>query len=246
MIDITMTATRRPKVIDRTLKSFTKHIFKNQKDYRLIINIDPVGEDVKNNKIIDICEKYFEHLVIIEPKTPSFSKAVIRVWKETKSEYIFHLEDDWFLERDIDIKELIYQMNYDNNLACIRFYKEKIPETHFPTMFDCIYEYQPEKNLFFPMTGTCNSLNQFGLNPVLIRKKFIDESLLVMCNNKNPEKQFRENNPKMKNILKRWIFSIYGNPGDPRLVFDIGSEWRLNSKFKKPRTGTGFTTWDLR
>ena len=65
MIDITMTAVRRPKVIDKTLKSFTKHIFKNQKDYRLIINIDPVGEGHSNNKVIDVCEKYFENLVAL-------------------------------------------------------------------------------------------------------------------------------------------------------------------------------------
>jgi len=246
-MDITMTAVKRPEIIEKTLKSFTENLFTNPEDHRLIVNIDPVGDDVSFNEITDMIKNYFPNHIAYMPDEPSFPKAVIKVWSEVESEYFFHLEDDWILKRPIFMTDLKKPLKVFNNMACIRLYKENIPMTNSPTMFGCNYNYNREFNLFKPVPGSNNWLNQFGLNPVMIKKKFIDEALPLMVNDKNPEKQFRENNPLMKNILNKWTFSIYGRPGLKRMVWGKnGLHWRLNSKFKKPRNGTGFTNWDLR
>jgi len=246
-MDITMTAVRRPEVIEKTLKSFTENLFVIPKDHRLIVNIDPIGDDVDNNEVIDVLEKYFSNLVIFEPKKPSFPKAVIRIWKQVESKYFFHLEDDWVLKRPVFISDLINPLKRNKNLACMRLYKENIPLTNNPTMFGCKYHYNQEFNFFKPIPGSNNWKNQFGLNPVMIKKEFIDEVLPLMVNDKNPEKQFRENNPLFKNILLKWTFAIYGRPGLKRMVWGKnGLHWRLDSKFQKPRNGNGFTTWDFR
>jgi len=245
-MDITMTAVRRPEVIEKTLKSFTENLFVIPEDHRLIVNIDPVGDDDKyNNKTIAVLKKYFSNLVIFEPNEASFPKAVIRVWKEVESEYFFHLEDDWILKRPIFINELTKILDKHDYLASVRLYKENISMTNSPIMFGCKYNYF--NNFFVPAGGSNNWKNQFGLNPVLIRKQFIDEALPLMVDDKNPEKQFRENNPLMSNILNKWTFAIYGRPGLKRMVWGKnGLHWRLDSKFKKPRDGSGFTAWTLR
>ena len=250
-MDITMTAVRRPEVIEKTLKSFTENLFVIPEDHRLIVNIDPVGNEINNDKVIDVLEKYFPNLVIFEPKKPSFPKAVIRIWKQVESKYFFHLEDDWILERPIFMTDLIQPLKRNKELACMRLYKEDIPFTNSPKMFGCSYNYHGTRSFtntyFTPVPGSNNWLNQFGLNPVMIKKEFIDEALPLMNPDQNPEKQFRENNPLMKNIILKWTFAVYGRPGLKRMVWGKnGLHWRQQSKFQKHRNGTGFTTWDIR
>lgn len=246
-MDICMTAVRRPEVIEKTLKSFTENLFVIPEDHTLIINIDPIGEGT-NEEVINVCKKYFPNTMFFEAREPSFPNAVIRVWEQVDSEFFFHLEDDWILKRPIFESDLINPLKMNKDLACMRLYKENIPNSNNPKMFGCSYNYHGTRSFtntyFTPVPGSTNWKNQFGLNPVMIRKKFIDEALPLMANDKNPEKQFRENNPLMSNILNKWTFAIYGRPGLKRTVWGKnGLHWRQKSEFKKPRNGNGFTTW---
>jgi hypothetical protein len=243
-MDITMTAVRRPKVIEKTLKSFTENLFVVPEDHTLIVNVDPIGEGT-HREVVEVCTKYFPNTCIYGPDEPSFPKAVIKLWKMVSTDFFFHLEDDWVLERPIFESDLVNPLKRNKDLACMRLYKENIPNSNNPTMFGARYKYH--NNYFTPIPGSNNWKNQFGLNPVLIRKKFIDEALPLMVGDQNPEKQFRENNPLMKNILSKWTFAIYGRPGQKRMVWGKnGLHWRQKSKYKKPRDGSGFTTWAKR
>jgi len=253
-MDITMTAVRRPEVIEKTLKSFTENLFTTPDDHTLIVNIDPIGEG-NDKEVINVCRKYFPNTFIHQAKEPSFPKAVKWTWEQVESKFFFHLEDDWILQRPIFLSDLTGLLIKHENLACMRLYKEDIPfnGAMYDTvkMFGCNYEWNGTRSFtntyFTPVAGSNNWKNQFGLNPVLIRKKFIDEALPLMVDDKNPEKQFRENNPVMRNILNKWTFAIYGIPGDSRYVWGKnGLHWRQQSEFKKPRDGSGFTTWARR
>src|SRR4030043_1164252 len=102
MIDITMTATLRPQVISQTLESFCRNIFKDRNSYRLIVNIDPVGEKVKTAKVLEVCKQYFKNIVFNTPKFPSFPSAVVWCWSKVESDFSFHLEDDWISVCKID------------------------------------------------------------------------------------------------------------------------------------------------
>lgn len=247
-MDICMTAVIRPSIIEKTLKSFTENLFIIPDDHRLIINIDPVGDTDKNvDDVLKVCYKYFKNIKYNIPNNQSFPKAVIWAWSQINSKYIMHIEDDWILKRPIDTFKLINPLQKNKDLACIRLYKEDIPLNRQPIMFGCKYNFHDNYNYFTPIPNSNNWKNQFGLNPVLIRKEFIDEALPLMVDDKNPEKQFRDNNSKMSNILNKWTFAIYGRPGLKRMVWGKnGLHWRLNSKFKKPRDGSGFTTWAKR
>ena len=244
-MDICMTAVRRPEVIEKTLKSFTENLFTKPEDHRLIVNIDPIGEDVSFDKITNIIKKYFPNYLAYMPEEPSFPKALIWVWSQINTKFIMHIEDDWIIRRPIPLQKLLDPLQNNKDLACVRLYKHNIQNKINPILFgSCEYKYHSDYNYLTPVPGTNNWKNQFGLNPVMIKKKFIDDALPLLVDNKNPEKQFRENNPLMSNILKKWTFGVYGKPGDLQYVWGKnGLHWREKSGLMKPKEGKGFITW---
>jgi len=240
-VDITMTAVLRPTVIRQTLKTFCENMFINRNEYRLIINIDPVGDEKTTaDDVLEVCNEYFNDIKFNVPDKPSFPKAVIWTWKQINTPYIFHLEDDWIIKRPVDIKRLTKVLHKNPQLACLRLYKHDIPKKKNPRLFNSPYTYN-EKGRFFQAN---DSKKQFGLNPVLIRETFIKEALPLMVEDKNPEKQFRYGNEKMRDFVMRWKYGIYGEPGDKTLVWGKnGLHWRQQSKYAKPRDGSQFLTW---
>lgn len=239
-IDITMTAVLRSKVLRQTLESFCKNVFYGDRDrFRLIVNIDLVGDKEHYKGVVKTCKKYFNNVVFNVSKKPSFAKAVIWTWSKVEADWVFHLEDDWIIYRKIDIDNMIRILKERSGLACLRLYKEKLPKGKKPMIFGCRYKYNKEG--FYVAS---NSQKQFGLNPVLIRGKFIQEALPMMVETRNPEKQFRYGNTVMRDFVMAWQYAIYGKPGDARLVYGKnGLHWRKKSRYKKPRDGKPFLNW---
>jgi hypothetical protein len=98
LIDITMTATRRPAILLKTLDSFFSGCFNPIANRcRIIINVDPAGEDIPSYEMSKIVEIYCQKYSISMPMTASFSKAFKWCWTQTQAPWIFHLEDDWEL-----------------------------------------------------------------------------------------------------------------------------------------------------
>jgi len=239
-IDITMTAVIRPAVLESTLKSFCTNLLTDRKIYRLIINIDPVGEKGRTKEdMLNVCNSFFDNVVYNYPDEPSFPKAAIWTWKQVKAPYFFHLEDDWLMNRPVEMKTLTKILHKNPHLACVRLYKHNIPNKKNPRLFNSPYTFNEKANYF----QANDSKKQFGLNPVLIRKEYIDEALPLLVEHKNPEKQFRYNNTKMRDFVMRWKYAIYGQPGDKALVSDNGYSWRNQMNFSKPTNGSQFLTW---
>jgi len=240
-IDVTMTATLRSSILNKTLESFNQNFFyKNPKRFRLIINIDPVGDKSSVKKMLSICKKYFSkhRILVTTPKVPSFPQAVLNVWNQVEANWIFHLEDDWILNKKIDVDDMISILKDYNDLACLRLYKLRTPKGRKPIFFKSKYVYN--KRGFYT---AIDKKRQFGLNPVLISGKFFKEAYPLMVNNKNPEKQFRYSNEKMRDVLMKWSYAIYGTPGSKPMVSDIGRTWLKNGQYRKPKKGQ-FLKWD--
>lgn len=241
-IDITMTATIRPDILQATLKSFFKGLFSENIDkFRLIINIDLIGDErYIPEDVLNICKSYFKNdkLIYNISKNPSFPKAVKWVWENSDADYIFHLEDDWLLNKKIDINHMIDILDKYSNLACLRLPKHNISSNKkVMKMFDCIYEYNSDGFYIAEQRGT-----QFGLNPNLIKKEFIKKALPLMVDDKNPEKQFRFKNKNLRNLIMLWDYGIYGIPGEKAIVSDNGRNWISNTCFSKPVSGD-FLSW---
>ena len=237
-IDITMTAVIRPKILNETLKSFCKRVFCDLDRFRLIINIDNVGEDSNPFNMIKICHKFFKDVKWNIAVEPSFSKAVKWVWSQVENDFVFHLEDDWIIFRKIEFNNILRIMSKNSNIASIKLCNKKLKVINGVVVLGDL--------AYTPINEFCIAIDKgrsMSLNPSLIRASFIKEVLPFMSDNVNPEKQLRKRNPLLKKIIMKYDYAIYGNPGDGALVYGKnGLNWRKNYGFSKVKKN--FITWE--
>jgi hypothetical protein len=225
-IDICMTATIRHSLLNDTLDSFTKNMLIDKDRYRLIINIDPIGEKIKRiNAILQIAQTYFSEVVYNIPETPGFTKAVQWCWSQTKHPLVFHLEDDWTLLCKINIDSMIDILNKYENLVSLRLNKENTGKSKHGAKFGFVYH------------------PKISLNPTLFKGEFIRNIFPLMDLSKNPEKQLRVNKTKLGKYLSKFNHGIYTKDSVDKIVLDIGRDWMKKSKFTKK---TGFTNWEYK
>lgn len=234
-IDITTTATIRPKLFDKTLRTFTRNIFRDKDRYRFIINIDPVGDKSRNSKeVLEVAKRYFDDVVYNCPDEPGFTKAVIWLWSQTTSDYVFHLEDDWGLSHSIDIDNMINILDRYDRICSVRLSKGQISAAKkVIKSIPCPY-IEPED------AGKFKLFPRLSLNPTLFKGEFVREAAKVMTTKLNPESQLVKrfaikkekkgkgdcNSQQIEEFLAKWDHSVLMvNKGQP-VVRDTGTKWR--------------------
>lgn len=240
MIDITMPCTLRPDIIKQTLESFCKNLFTDRERYRLIINIDPIGEDCTQNDIAKICRGYFCNIVINNPARPHFPTAFKWCWDQVNSKYVFHMNEDWKLLRAVDIDNMIAIMNINPQLATLRLSKYKLWHKKGAVRLfgDC--KYYGKKG--FVVASRKN--DQFGTNPCLLNGNFVLQARKYLTTKANPEKQFRRSYIDLfEKVVMEWDYGVLGKAGDDRLIEDTGKKWMEDNKYRK-KNGCGFTVWE--
>jgi hypothetical protein len=240
-VDIAMTAVLRPSLLDETLTTITKNVVDIPERFRLIINVDPVGEDIDSEQVIDVAKKHFKNVIYNIPMKPSFPKAVKWVWSHTDAPYVFHWEDDSFIFRKIDILDMIKIHRIYPDVASLRLFKFNTPNKKIISAFGTKWHYHGE-GLYISQRWQ----EQFGLNPNLIKREFVQEAVSRMCDDINPEKQFRHWNDWMVPLIRKWDYALYTKPGDKAIVWGKkGDLWKkkhgLKKNMKKPDK---FITWD--
>lgn len=224
-VDICMTATIRPIVLEETLKSFTEKMLKDKSQYRLILNIDPIGEKLKRIGFMkEIARKYFDDVILNMPEIPGFTKAVQWCWSQTTSDFVFHLEDDWRLTQVIDIDDMINIMK-TYNLTSLRLSKDDVGKSKHSNQYGFIY---------YP---------KISLNPTIFNGNFLREVSPLMNLLQNPEKQLRPTQSDLGKIIVNTKHGIYTKPTTKATVHDIGRAWMNKTRFKKK---TGFLNWELK
>lgn len=238
-IDITMTCTLRPSILERTLVSFRANLFRKRDDYRLIVNIDPIGEcGIEPLDIAFVCKKYFDRIIYNMPDKPSFGGAVKWLWSQVETELFFHLEDDWVLNQDIDIDHMMAIHAKYPTLANLMLSKYDINNSLRLNRIRATLDFSSEG--FFV---TENRGSQVALSPTMMKKKFTDKIYPLLQQDANPEKAIRATNPEIKDMLNDWQYGLYGDPGQKACIEDIGREWMKGTKFTKP---IGFTEWSVK
>lgn len=214
-IDVAITATGRPEVLDLTLFSFYKHFLHQFKETRLIVNVDPLGmEPHQASDVVNVCRRYSPQVVSRCPAQASFSSAVKWCWEQVESTFFLHLEDDWLLKKSVRLEKVIARLETADDVASVRFNLSRIPAS------------DPQVSL------------GLSLNPSVFRRAFIDQALPLFSCEKDPEKQFRNCAP-----LAHWNYFYYGAPGESACVIDIGKKWRRLHDFQKWQPGSPVVTW---
>lgn len=239
-IDITMPCTLRPEIIRQTLETFCKHLFTDRDRYRLIVNIDPIGEDCAQNDIMKICKGYFPNIIANKPDKPHFPTAFKWCWDQAESKYIFHMNEDWKILRKADIDKMIAILENNPQLATLRLSKHKLwHKMGSVKLFgDCIYR---QKKGFLIAT---RRNDQFGTNPCLLNGNFVKQARKHLTIDANPEKQFRRSYIDLfEKVVMKWDYGLYGKPNDDRIIVDTGEKWKEEHGFQK-KNGCGFTEWE--
>jgi len=119
-----MTAVLRPEVVEETLRSLVVCLRYSGK-FRLIINIDPIGEVGYTQEIIEYVAKlYFANknaVFVNMPKNAMHGRAVRWLLDQAKSEYILYWEDDYVLLDRINLDDHINVLSKRKKLGVIWF-----------------------------------------------------------------------------------------------------------------------------
>ena len=242
MIEILMTATRRPEIVNRTLMSFKKNLFSHI-PAKVIINIDPVGPGT-DNEVIEVVKQYFELKFVCLSNVSNFSQAFKRVWQAAESRFCFWLEDDWELIRPVSLPEMIDLLDSNAYLASLRLpwvkteenymknWKYKFPyvEMGLSGAFMCPQELKRE-------VGFCG-------HPSLLNGLFVRRCANLIDINLNPEKQFHHGNDKLIQEVDDWNYGVFARPNDEKAVEDIGRSWMVENGFKKKGNKAWFQEWE--
>jgi hypothetical protein len=244
-IDVTITATQRSTIFKKTVDSFFENMFDDYRDaghgLNLILNIDPVGNG--GSDFTPVLYGRFNEMLFNAPMDASFPKAFKYVWSNVHSDadFVFHLEDDWELLRNVNLMNLINILEKEDGLALLRL-----------PAFYAMGTTMKNWNKWFPYNGDyyeCPKELKTGLgfcgHPSLIRAEFVRNTAELLDIDRNPEKQFhsRGNTPIMQEVLK-WRYGVYGIPGSPPLVRDIGREWMVKNNFRKSGSKAHFINWE--
>ena len=215
VIDVTIVATQRAELLDRTLKSLIKQMPMLPNIANAIINLDntPI-RDFYDSAIYLTVTNYLPIKIFMVSNQPSFCSAVKRVWCNTTAEYVLHLEDDWEFIRPLDINWCMEEMA-NGNADYIRFGKRK-------------------KIL-------SEETKKVALLPSLWRGDIVRNLACCMDSRYDPEKQLRYGfNVEIDDNLPRHIID-YPNG---QCVKDIGREWRESRKLAKwDKNNRGDITW---
>lgn len=240
MIDITMTATLRPEIIEKTLQSFRAKLF-HDVDAQVIVNVDPVGPGSVDD-VLGVVYGNFPVKAVRTPREASFAKAFKWAWSMADAEYVFHLEDDWLLARPVDIRKLmgILQIEQIASVRLPQFAAGLETMKNWNKIFRRAGRYYYEPPQGEDWLGFCG-------HPTLIKGEFVRRCAPLIDENLNPEKQFHSGNPELNKEFGKWKYVVYGEPADPPsppLVIDIGRQWMVKSGWTKAGNRAWFTKWE--
>ncbi|MEJ0013499.1 MAG: hypothetical protein WDM94_12940 [Bauldia sp.] len=214
-----MVATRRPQLVELTLRSFHLNLLRRLRAPRLIINIDPAwGSEEDDREVERICRQYFEVVDIRRPEVPGFGAAVRWTWSEVATEWFLHLEDDWLLAWRINPDHLATQLN-DLRVGQVQLSNAS-------------------RRRRWRLTP-----HVIATSPGFIRRTFAEIAVDHMDPALDPEKQFYQgHNPVGAAALSAYRTRFYGGPFTPQLMRDTGRMWRKVRGLRK-RVVEGASIW---
>lgn len=233
--DITMTATVRPMVVAWTLDTFCRYMLRSdqRKLCRLILNVDPAGEDVDPLSVLDMAKDYFEEIIYRVPEKPNWAAAIKWTWSQTRTPYVLHMEDDWTMAYEMPVDALLTVMRARRRIAWLGLNRWNNPETH------------PSVARFLPLWHE-HWFERFGeyplsFAPAMMRGKFARAFAALMDTERNPESQIAAPRRPMLRLMRQWRYGTYADKDSLRCLGNIGWRWRDAYGFAQP--ARDFVTW---
>lgn len=218
-LDFTTTACCRPDILRQTYRSFREHLKGvDWPNSELHLHVDRVPVLPHPLKVLEAAGEFFkpDGITAYFGKTPCFPAAVKWCWMQPRGTFFFHLEDDWELRHDIDVRELFSILEDRPDLACV--------------------------NLRAYDFGNVND-TRICLSPALWRTACAKVISSRMDTDFNPELQLRPITHANPAGGKQGSYKAVQFPANERVIFDIGRNWLAKSGWRKD-CGDLFVKWE--
>lgn len=242
---ITICAVKRLEILYKTISSMMEHLLWRS-ECEAIVNVDPIGhENDRPIKIINLVEQFVPVIYSREALQPHFGEAFYALWNmaagfQKDYDFVFHLEDDWQMVYDVDIRDMAKILEVEKDLALLRLPQFKSGEKEMKNW-----------DKFFPWNGRyfeCpDELRQgvgFCGHPSLIKMEYVVNCAPHINQTVNPEKQFHGGNQPLLDEVMKWRYGVFSQPNHPNYIQDLGREWMVKNKFKKAGSKAFFTEWE--
>ena len=238
-------ATKRMDVLYKTISSMMeKLLWRSECD--AIVNVDPIGyESDTPLKVIKLVEHFIPVVFSREALEPHFGTAFYALWNMAADrfreyDYVFHLEDDWELLQDIDIRDMAKILESEKDLALLRLPQFRSTATDMKN-WDKFY---PWNGKYFECPDELRQGVGFCGHPSLIKMDYVLRCAPHIISEVNPEKQFHGGNGPLLDEVMKWRYGVYSKPNHPNYIKDLGREWMVKNKFKKVGSKAFFTEWE--
>lgn len=209
-IDVSLVSTRRPHLLELTLRSFRMNLLRKLRVRRLVVNIDPLwGDEFDADAVKAICRLHFDEVVVREPESANFGAAVKWLWSQMETGWFLHLEDDWCLVWPIDVARLEREMA-DASVGMISLYN------HGKAWRKGVWS------------------DRFTTSPSFMRRSFGKTAAELMNPDLDPEKQFyNQMNQALASAVASYRHRFHGSRFTPVCIMDTGREWRAARQIDK-------------
>jgi hypothetical protein len=247
-MDIMMTATIRPELVEKTLRSFRNNLFGSYKDCRLLINIDPVRgieSTATRRDVLAIVDSYFSEKKTRLPKKPHFPHAIHWLWAQAESEFVFHLEDDWECVEEIDINHMVRIMESQPNLLGLRLnayrtWEDRCRPSSAKGRSDWLWNGQ-----YYERPRKPGRHSWYSNHPTLFRSGWVKAALPFLGDKGSTERYIsglrKAKEKGARDLIYEWRYGIYAVPSR-RCILDIGRGWRKQNGVRK-NARWSFTHW---
>jgi len=211
LIDVVTTATLRPEVLRKTYQSFFTKLFNDKYEYRLILNVDPIGEDISPLDVVEVAKEFFDRVIFRVSEKPSFTCAIKWVWSKVETDLVFHLEDMWRMRNPVNFDHLVYVLQNYANIAYIHLHKFVLSDGSPAPWFYKHYHKPDDRKLFLQVEKPMSS-------PGLFRGEFCRGFSQIMNETDNAELQLWGDRDyardqlapiTTKQFLSEWDYAIY-------------------------------------
>ncbi|CTQ63108.1 hypothetical protein [Roseibium album] len=237
-IDVTLVSGARPGLLKKTLDSFSEKLFRHFNIETLFVNIDPFeGGQAEVDECEAICRCFFPSIETRKPEWPNFTRAVKWLWQQPRAAWVFHLEDDWVLNRDVTYEEFTQSISRRVSQISLMT-KEKNWGYRSP------YHFEPNRlKLLGKDLG--KGLNKkrpiFTTSPSFVKRDFVHRCAALMLDGLDPEKQLNALNPELNTFTAQYRNRFIGQRRE-YVAVDIGRKHRKDIGLTK-RIVKGISVW---
>lgn len=252
-----MVAVVRPAMIKETVQSLIDNMLNKDHSFRMILNVDPIGEQGKTQEdVVNLIKDfdYFDDVVVRTPPKPHVVKAVRWCLDQAESDLVIFKEDDIKILEHIDLNRMIELLDSYPLLSSLHTDKWGTALDHQRT-FDnghkiqrCGFMWEYGYKGMIPFYRATQWHRAYSFLPNLTKIKFIKDArkYIKPAYGASPTNIMKGKAGNIEgtlhSFLASWEYGYFTRPEMPKQIEDLGKEWKQERGWKKPPKGV-WQTW---